>query len=156
MKAMAKSIPEGLHTVTPAMTIDGCADAIEFYKKALGAVEVDRAPDPSGKKIWHAQIRIGDSSIFVNDAFPEMGSVPSASSLWIYSDDVDAAFKRAVDAGAQVKMPLADMFWGDRMGSVVDRWGNRWTFAKHVKDLSPDEMKRATEEATASWQKDKK
>jgi hypothetical protein len=78
---MAKGIPEGLHSVTPAMTIDGCAEAIEFYKKAFGAVEIDRAPDPSGKKIWHAQIRIGNSAIFVNDVFPEMGSAPGSASL---------------------------------------------------------------------------
>ncbi|HZU81890.1 MAG TPA: VOC family protein [Polyangiaceae bacterium] len=152
---MSKAIPEGLHTVTPALTIDGCADAIEFYKKAFGAVLVQSAPDPSGKKIWHAQIRIGDSAIFLNDAFPEMGSAPSAASLWIYSGDVDAAFKRAVDAGAQARMPPADMFWGDRMASVADRWGNRWTLATHVKDLTPDEMKRAQDEASAQWNKKK-
>jgi uncharacterized glyoxalase superfamily protein PhnB len=113
---MARAIPEGLRSVTPSLTIDGCAEAIEFYKKAFGAVEVQRAPDPSGKKIWHAQIRIGDSAVFLNDAFPEMGSAPGTGSLWIYTDDVDAAFRRAVDAGAQVRMPLGDMFWGDRMG----------------------------------------
>jgi len=148
---MAKPIPEGLRTITPQMTIDGCAEAIEFYKKAFGAVEVMRAPDPSGKKIWHATIRIGDSSIFVNDAFPEMGGGASTTSLWIYTDSVDAAFKRAVDAGAKVMMPLADMFWGDRMGAVTDRWGNRWTIAQHTSDMSPEEMKRAQDEAAAQW-----
>ncbi len=153
---MTKAIPEGLRSVTPALTIDGCAEAIEFYKKALGAVEVDRAPDPSGKKVWHARIRIGDSAVFVNDAFPEMGASAAPASLWIYSNDVDAAFKRAVDAGAEVKMPLADMFWGDRMGSVVDRWGNRWTFAQRVKDLTAGEMKHASEEASAAWKKEGK
>jgi PhnB protein len=153
---MTKAIPEGLHSVTPAMTIDGCAEAIEFYKKAFGAVEIERAPDPSGKKIWHAQIRIGNSAIFVNDVFPEMGSVAGSASLWIYSGDVDAAFKRAVDAGVEVKMPLADMFWGDRMASVVDRWGNRWTLAQRTRDMTPDEMKRATEEGAAEWNKRKK
>jgi PhnB protein len=153
---MARAIPEGLRTVTPAMTMDGCADAIEFYKKAFGAVEEGRAVDPSGKKIWHAQIRIGDSAIFVNDAFPEMGPVPGPVSLWIYSEDVDAAFKRAVDAGAEVKMPPADMFWGDRFGAVVDRWGHRWNLAQHTKDMTPDEMKRAGEAAAAEWNKEKK
>jgi PhnB protein len=153
---MARAIPEGLRTVTPAMTIDGCAEAIEFYKKAFGAVEVSRAIDPSGKKVWHAQIRIGDSAIFVNDAFPEMGPVPGPVSLWVYTDGIDAAFKRAVDAGAEVKMPLADMFWGDRMGAVVDRWGHRWNLAQHVKDMTPDEMKRAGEAAAAEWNKERK
>jgi uncharacterized glyoxalase superfamily protein PhnB len=153
---MAKPIPQGLHSVTPQLTMDGCMDAIEFYKKAFGAVLVDSAPDPSGKKVWHAQIRIGDSAIFLNDAFPEMGSTPSTTSLWIYSENVDGAFKRAVDAGAQVRMPIADMFWGDRMGAVVDRWGNRWTLAQHMKDLSPEEMKRASEEAAAQWRQGKK
>jgi len=152
---MTKAIPEGLHSVTPQLTIDGCAEAIEFYKKAFGAVEVQRAPDPSGKKVWHAQINIGDSAIFVNDTFPDMGSGPGPASLWLYSDNVDAAFKRAVDAGVTVKMPLADMFWGDRMGSVVDRWGNRWTLAQHVKDMSPAEMRAAGAAAAAVWQKPK-
>jgi uncharacterized glyoxalase superfamily protein PhnB len=148
---MAKAIPEGLHSVTPSMTIEGCAEAIEFYKKAFGAVELSRAPDPSGTKIWHAEIRIGDSVVFVNDAFPEMGSAPNATSLWLYSENVDAAFRRAVDAGAQVKMPPADMFWGDRMAALSDRWGNRWTLAQRTRDLSGDEMKRASEQAAAEW-----
>ncbi len=146
---MTQAIPEGQHSVTPQLTVDGAADAIAFYKKAFGAEEIQRAPDPSGKKIWHAAIRIGNSTIFINDAFPEMGAAPLVSSLWIYTAGVDAAFKRAVDAGAQVKMPLADMFWGDRMGSLVDRWGNRWTLAQHTKDLSPEEMRGASAEAAA-------
>ena len=107
-----------MHTVTAELAVDGAAEAIEFYKKAFGAEEVTRAPDPSGKKIWHAQIRIGDSQVFVNDVFPEMGgSAGRRRSLWIYVENVDALFKRATDAGATVKMPLADMFWGDRLGA---------------------------------------
>jgi uncharacterized glyoxalase superfamily protein PhnB len=148
---MARGIPTGLHSVTPSLTVDGCAEAIEFYKKAFGAVEVSRAPDPSGKKIWHAQIRIGDSAVFLTDAFPEMGTAPTTASLWFYSDDVDAAYKRAVDAGAQVKTPLADMFWGDRMGTLVDRWGIRWSLAQRVRELSADEMQTAAEEAAREW-----
>ena len=155
-RAMVKPIPEGLRTVTPALTVDGCAAAIEFYRKAFGAVEVSRAPDPSGKKIWHAHIRIGDSAIFLTDAFPEMGSMATTASLWLYSDNVEAAFKRAVDAGAEVKMPLQDMFWGDRWGALVDRWGIRWNLAQHVKDMSPEEMKRASEEAAAQWRQGRK
>ncbi len=153
---MAKAIPEGLHSVTPSLTVDGAADAIDFYKKAFGAAEVDRAPDPSGKKVWHAHIRIGNSAIFVTDAFPDMGSIAGAASLLIYTENVDAAFKRAVDAGAQVKMPVADMFWGDRMGVLVDRWGNRWTLAQRVKDMTPEEMRRASEEAAAQWRQQAK
>jgi uncharacterized glyoxalase superfamily protein PhnB len=153
---MAKGIPEGLRSVTPAMTIDGCAEAIEFYKKAFGAVEIARAPDPSGAKIWHAEIRIGDSVVFMNDAFPDMGSAANVTSLWLYSDDVDAAFRRAVDAGAEVKMPLADMFWGDRMASLSDRWGNRWTVAQRMKDLSQGEMASASKEAAEQWRAEEK
>ncbi len=153
---MAKAIPDGLRSITPQLTIDGADEAIAFYKKAFGAEEQHRAVDPSGKKVWHAQIRIGDSAIFVNDAFPEMGGLPNTTSLWIYTDGVDAAFQRAVAAGAQVKMPVADMFWGDRMGAVVDRWGNRWTLAQHTKDMSPEEMKRAQDAAVAQWNAAKK
>jgi PhnB protein len=153
---MAKPIPDGMHSVTPQLSIDGAAEALEFYKKAFGATEIDRAPDPSGKKIWHASIRIGNSVVFVNDTFPEMGSGANPSSLWIYSEDVDAAFKRAVDAGAQVKMPLSDMFWGDRMASLMDKWGNRWTLAQRVKDMTPDEMKSASEAASKEWEQQSK
>jgi uncharacterized glyoxalase superfamily protein PhnB len=150
---MAKPIPEGLHTVTPSLALEGAAEALAFYAKALGAVETMRAPDPSGKKIWHAEFRIGDSIIFINDVFPEMGGSPSNVNLWIYSDDVDAAFKRAVDAGCTVRMPVADMFWGDRVGSVGDKWGIHWTFAKHVKDMTPEEMKKAQDAFVASTKK---
>jgi PhnB protein len=153
---MAQPIPEGLRTVTPQLTIDGCAEAIEFYKKAFGAIEIRRAPDPSGKKIWHAELQLGDSVIFVNDAFPEMGSTADSTTLWVYGEGVDAAFDRAVGAGAKVKMPLADMFWGDRMGAVVDAWGNRWILAQHVKDMSPEEIKRASEETAARWNQENK
>ena len=135
-----KAVPEGLHTVTAALAVDGASDAIAFYKKAFGAEEVSRAPDPSGKKIWHAQIRIGDSQIFVNDVFPEMGGGPGSARLWVYVENVDSLFKRAADAGAVVKMPLADMFWGDRYGQLEDPFGHRWSIATHVRDVTPVEM----------------
>ena len=140
---MAKSIPEGLHSVTAQMNVEGASEAIEFYKKAFGAEVVHVAMDPSGKKIWHGAIRIGDSQIFINDVFPEMGNKASISNFWLYGDDVDARWKRALDAGCKVGMPLADMFWGDRLGSVTDQWGNRWNLAQHVKDMSPAEMQAA-------------
>jgi PhnB protein len=148
-----KGVPEGLHTVTPSLTIDGCAEAIEFYKKALGAKEVMRAPDPSGKKIWHAAIQVGDSQIFMNDTFPEMGSGASKSRLWLYFDAVDAAWKTATDAGMTVRMPLGDMFWGDRMGMASDTWGNEWTFAQRIANPTPEEMKAAQDAFVAQQEK---
>jgi len=151
-----RAIPEGLHSVTPALTLSDCAAALEFYKKAFGALEIQRAGDPSGKKVWHAQIRIGDSAIFANDEFPEMASGARPMNLWIYGDDVDGRFKRAVDAGAKPVMPPADMFWGDRMAKVIDPWGNDWTLAQHVKDLTPAEMKAAQDAAIAELKKEKK
>lgn len=142
---MAKAIPEGMHTLTPQLNVDGAAEAIEFYKQAFGATEKSRAPDPSGKKIWHAELAIGDSVLFINDTFPEMGGGASVMTLWLYTTDVDAAFARAVSAGATVKMPLADMFWGDRMGQVTDPWGTTWCLSQHVRDMSHEEMQRAAE-----------
>ena len=153
--AKVRAIPEGMHTVTPALTIEGAAQAIEFYKKAFGALEVDRAMDPTGKKVWHASMRIGDSMIFLGDASPEMGAPAQPSRLWIYTEGVDAAFQRAVSAGATVRMPVQDMFWGDRMGQVQDRWGNVWSIAQHMKDLTPAEMKKAQDEFVAQMAKRK-
>ena len=148
--AKARPIPEGLHSVTPQLTLKGCAEAIEFFKKAFGAVELSRAIDPSGTKVWHAALRIGDSTIFCNDDFPEMGSGPKTSQLWIYGDDVDARWKRAVDAGAKVLMPLGDMFWGDRMGTLGDAWGNQWSLSQRIKEMTPEEMKKAGEAFAAA------
>jgi PhnB protein len=150
---MVKAIPEGLHALTLQLSIDGCAQAIEWYKKAFDAQEVRRAPDPSGKKIWHAELRIGDSTFMVNDTFPEMGAEASRASTWLYTEDVDAAWKRAVDAGGKVKMPLSDMFWGDRMGTLVDPFGNQWSLARRIKNLTNEEMQRAQDEFVASMSK---
>jgi uncharacterized glyoxalase superfamily protein PhnB len=151
--AKVRAIPEGLHSITTQLSVDGASDAIEFYKKAFGAEELSRFPDPSGKKVWHAALRIGDATFFVNDTFPEMGSGGTKAQLWIYGDNVDAAFERAVGAGAKVMMPLADMFWGDRIGTVTDRWGNQWTIGQHVKDMSPEEMRKAGEEFAKNMKK---
>lgn len=147
---MAKAVPEGMHTLTAQLTIDGCDKAIEWYQKAFGAELVARAPDPSGKKVWHAMMRIGDSMFFLNDTFPEMGGHAHPSSMWIYTDNVDQKWKRAVDAGGKPVMPLADMFWGDRMGTLTDPFGNRWSVAQHMKDMTPDEMKKAEDAFVAS------
>ncbi len=151
---MVKPVPEGMHNVTPSFAVEGCADAIETYKKVFGAVEKSRAMDPSGKKIWHAQLTIGDSSIFVNDYMPEMGMTkPGGQGLWIYSEDAEKMFERAKAANFKVTMEMADQFWGDRTGSVMDRWGNNWTIAKHVKDMSEAEMKKAGEEFAKNFKK---
>jgi len=148
---MTKAIPEGLTSLTPQMNLDNANEAIVFFKKAFGAEEKNRAPDPSGKKIWHAELHIGNAAFFVNDSFPEMGTSPNVTNLWLYTENVDAAFQRAVDAGAQVKMQVQDMFWGDRIGAVADRWGNTWTLSQRTRDLSSDQMKKETEKVAAEW-----
>ena len=138
-------IPEGSHTVTPHLIVAGAAEAIEFYKKAFGAEELFRVPTP-GDTIGHAELQIGDSHIMLCDEYPQMGAVSpkelKGSPVWIhlYVEDVDAAFKRAVDAGAKVDMPLADMFWGDRYGKVTDPFGHKWSLATHVEDVPTDEL----------------
>jgi PhnB protein len=149
----ARAIPDGLHSLTPALTLDGAAEAIEFFKEAFGASEISRALDPSGKKVWHAALRIGDSAFFVNDAFPEMGAAAMPSKLWIYGERVDAAFARATGAGAKVLMTPADMFWGDRMCKVADRWGNEWSLAQRVQDLTPEEVQTAQDAFVAGMKK---
>ncbi len=147
-----KPVPAGYHTITAQLAIDGAEKAIEFYQKAFGAEVVDKALDPSGKKIWHASLRIGDSMIFVNDVFRDMGGEQARSELWLYVSDCDASFKRAVEAGATPRMPPMDMFWGDRMGNVVDPFGQKWTIATHIKDMTPEEMKKAEAEFVAKMQ----
>jgi PhnB protein len=147
--AKAKSaIPEGHHTVTPQLTLDNAAQAIDWYKKALGADEVSRAVGPDGK-ILHAELRIGNSRIMLNDAM--MGTKgPNAlggspASLWLYVEDCDALFNRAVAAGGQIAHggmgKMQDQFWGDRSGTLTDPHGYTWTIATHKEDLTPEEMK---------------
>ena len=142
--AKVQAVPPGYQTVTPHLTINGAAEAIEFYKKAFGAEERSRAPAPDGK-IMHAEIKIGDSIIMLNDA---MGGFPAnQSSLHLYVPDADALWKRATDAGAKVAMPLADQVWGDRYGALTDKWGNRWSSATHKEDVPPQEMEKRMQEA---------
>jgi PhnB protein len=150
---MTRAIPEGMHSLTPQLTVDNAAAAMELYKKAFGATEIQRAPDPSGKKIWHAALRIGDSMLFVNDVFPEMGGTLSNTGLWLYVSDVDAAFKRAIDAGAKPIQPPADMFWGDRMAHVGDPFGQKWAIATRIKVMTPEEMKKAADAFIAATKK---
>ncbi len=150
---MTNPIPKGYHSITAQLSLSNANDAIEFYKKAFGAEQLDYAPDPSGKKVWHCALKIGDSIIFVNDVFSDMGGVESVSSQWLYVADCDAAFKRAVAAGAKEIMAVNDTFWGDRMGHVVDPFGQKWTIATRIKDMTPEEMKAAADAFIASMKK---
>jgi len=145
-KTSVKPIPEGMRSLTPHLVCDGAAAAIEFYKKAFGATEVTRLPAPDGR-LMHAQVRIGDSVLMLVDEWPDMGALGpnklkgTSVTLHLYVTDVDAAFAKAVAAGATVKMPLADMFWGDRYGQVQDPFGHMWSLATHQRDLTPEEIK---------------
>ncbi|HEY3101986.1 MAG TPA: VOC family protein [Pyrinomonadaceae bacterium] len=147
-----KHIPEGYHSVTPYLIVRGGAAAIEFYNKAFGAVELFRFPTPDGK-IGHAEIKIGDSPIMLADEYPPMGyNSPqtvggSPVSLMIYVEDVDTVFNRAVEAGATVKEIVADKFYGDRNGTVVDPFGHIWHIATHKEDLSMEEMEQRAKSA---------
>jgi PhnB protein len=146
--AKAKSaLPEGFHTVTPQLTLDNAAQAIDWYKKALGATEVSRAAGPDGK-IMHAELQIGNSKIMVNDAMMG-GKGPRAlggspMSLWLYVDDCDALFNRAIAAGAKTQEgpmgKVSDQFWGDRAGTLIDPAGYQWTIATHKEDLTKQEL----------------
>ncbi len=153
MTKARKAVPDGFHTVTPQLTLDNAAQAIDWYKKALGAQEVSRAVGPDGK-IMHAELRIGDSPIMLNDAMMG-GKGPRAiggspASLWLYVEDCDALFNRAVSAGGQVAPgpmgKMADQFWGDRCGTFTDPHGYQWTIATHKEDLTREEMQRRQEE----------
>jgi PhnB protein len=143
-----KPIPKGSHTVTPHLICAGAGEAIEFYKKAFGAVELSRLPGPDGK-VMHASIRIGDSVIMLNDEMPQWGTFgPNALkgspvTIHLYVENADAVFNRAVNAGAKVTMPLDDMFWGDRYGKVEDPFGHQWSIGTHTREVSPEEMQKA-------------
>ena len=144
MSVQAK--PEGYHSVTPYIIVDGAAEAIRWYEQALGAKEKYRLP--MGDKIGHAEILIGDSHIMLSDEWPEHGihgparrGGPTATFM-IYVDDVDEAFARAVEAGGRVDKPVENQFYGDRSGTIVDPFGHKWTLGTHVEDVSEDEMRR--------------
>ena len=142
-----KHIPDGYHSVTPYLIVAGAARALDFYKKAFGAEEIIRVPQPDGR-IRHAELRLGTSVIMLADENPEtfargpqsIGGTPV--SLMVYVEDVDKVFARAVEAGATVERPLANQFYGDRTGGVVDPFGHRWYLATHVEDVAPEEMER--------------
>ncbi|MGA9393579.1 MAG: VOC family protein [Candidatus Sulfotelmatobacter sp.] len=147
----AKPIPEGYHTITPSLTVRDAARAIEFYKRAFGAVEKGVMKGPDGK-VMHAELRIGDSLVMLADEFPQFGSLSPQSiggtgtGLHIYVEDVDSAFDQAIGAGAVVEMPVTDMFWGDRFGKLVDPFGHKWSIATHNRDMSMEEIEEAQEE----------
>ncbi|MDE1832423.1 MAG: VOC family protein [Thaumarchaeota archaeon] len=146
---MVKPIPDGYHTVTPTLIISGAADAIEFYKKAFDAKEVFRFPGPDGKSIMHAEIKIGDSPVMLGDEMPKMGCLSpkttgsTSSGIFLYVQDADSVFNKAVAAGAKPQMPMMDAFWGDRFGSVIDPFGHVWSISTRKKDLTMEEIQKA-------------
>lgn len=150
---MATPIPNGYHTVTASFTFKDSKKAIEFYKKAFGAKVLDLFPHPSGQGIMHATLQIGDSIVMMGDENPDaencgksaetLGSSPI--SLYLYVPNVDAAFNQAVGAGAAATMPVADMFWGDRVGQVKDPFGYLWMIATHIQDLTNAEIRKGAE-----------
>src|SRR4030095_16109766 len=149
-----KPIPEGYHSVTPYLIIEGAVEAIAFYAKAFGAKELFRFPTPDGK-IGHAELKIGDSPIMLAYAYPAMGYNSPKSlggspvSLMIYVENVDTVFNQAVQAGATVKEALSDKFYGDRSGSLIDPFGHVWHVSTHKEDVSMEEMEKRAKAASA-------
>ena len=147
MSAKVKPVPDGYHTVTPYLIIKGAAGALEFYKKAFGAEELYRMPQPDGR-IGHAEIRIGNSRVMLADEFPETGYRSPQSlggspvSILLYVKDVDAMAGKALAAGAKVIRPVQDQFYGDRSGTFADPYGHVWTIATHKEDVSVEEINR--------------
>jgi uncharacterized glyoxalase superfamily protein PhnB len=148
MVSQVKPIPDGFHSLTPHLVCENASAAIDFYKAAFGATELSRLPGPDGK-LMHGSVRIGDSILMLTDEFPQYGGLGpkmlkgSPVTLHLYVTDVDAAFAKAIAAGAKVKMPVADMFWGDRYGQVEDPFGHFWSLAMHIRDTTPAEMQAA-------------
>ncbi len=150
-----KPIPEGYHTVTPALTVERCSEAIEFYKRAFGATERYVMPGPDGM-VAHAELQIGDSVVMLSDPFPQASTRAPTDlggttfSVFLYVEDVDKIFNQAVEAGATVAMPLENQFWGDRFGTVIDPYGHAWGMATHVEDVPPEEMEERSQQALAA------
>jgi PhnB protein len=141
-----KSYLEDFHTITPHLIVRGVAQAVEFYHQAFGAEELYRNLAPDGKAIMHSELLLGDSRFFLHDEFPDHGALSplglngTAITLHLYVEDVDALFQRAVNAGAEVLMPLANCFWGDRFGILKDPFGHQWSVATRIEDLSPAQI----------------
>jgi PhnB protein len=147
-----KPIPDGYHAVTPYLIMKEAAKAIDYYRRAFGAMELMRFPAPGGK-IMHAEIKIGDSTVMLADEFPEMGYLGPESrggstvSILLYVENVDEVFNRAVAAGAKVLRPVKNEFYGDRTGTLADPFGHVWSVATHVEDVTPEEMQRRFRES---------
>lgn len=147
-KAKVNPIPEGYHTVTPYLCVRDAEKALEFYKKAFGAIEIVRMADPSNGKIGHAEIKIGNSMIMLADEFPEMGFKSpqmfggSPVSIHLYVEDVDALARKAIKAGAKVIREVKDQFYGDRNGAVEDPFGQTWYMSTHIEDVTPEEIEK--------------
>ncbi len=149
---MAKPIPEGYHSVTPSLTFKDSTKAVEFYKKAFGAHSVEVFPSPDGKRTMHATMKIGDSILMMGDEMPNSDCARSAETLgaspinfFIYVPNADQAFRQAIAAGGKEAMPVMDMFWGDRCGTLKDPFGYSWTIATHKQDLTPEQVKKGAE-----------
>jgi PhnB protein len=155
MANKVKPIPDGYHSVTPYLVVDGAAKAIDYYKKVFDATEIMRMTSPDGGRIGHAELKIGDSPIMLADEHPEMnirgphaiGGSPV--SMMVYVDDVDSVAQRALAAGAQELRPVADQFYGDRSGTFLDPFGHTWTISTHVEDVPPEEMEKRAAAAMA-------
>ncbi len=147
MAGNVKPVPEGYHSVTPYLIVDGAAAAIEFYKKAFGAIEMVRMPAPGGR-VGHAEIKIGDSHVMLADEDLAMNARSPKSvggspiSLLLYVENVDKTVERALAAGAKLERPVEDKFYGDRMGGIQDPFGHLWYVGTHIEDVSPEEMRR--------------
>ncbi|MBI1747544.1 MAG: VOC family protein [Acidobacteria bacterium] len=161
MTTKVKPIPEGYHTITPYIVVRDAARAIDFYKRAFGALELMRSLSPDGKSIMHAELKIGDSIFMLNDEFPAWKVLSpeslggSSTTLYLYVADADATYNQAVAAGATVAMPIMDAFWGDRCGQIVDPFGHKWSVATHKLDLTPEEIHKAGAVAMAQMSKEK-
>ena len=152
---MAKPIPDGYHSVTPYIYVKGAAKALEFYKNAFGAQEMFRLPGPDGQTIVHAEMNVGGSVIMLSDENQQMNAMSPETrggptgSIMLYVEDVDASYKRAIDAGAKEKAPPMDMFWGDRFSQVIDPFGHLWAIATHTEDVAPEEIEKRMNEWAA-------
>ena len=150
---MTQPVPEGYSTLMPYLAVDDASAAIDFYQRAFGAKE--RGRQAAGDSIMHAELEIGDSVIMLSDPFPQASTKPpkelggTSVSIMTYVEDTDAVYKQAIDAGATSLMEPDDMFWGDRLSSVQDPFGHSWTIATHIEDVSPEEMKKRSEEWAA-------
>ena len=156
MPNKVRPIPEGYHSVTPYLTVNNAARAIDFYQRAFGAKKIMQMDGPDGK-ISHAELKIGDSMLMLSDEMPRGNKSPqslggSTVGIFLYVENVDTVFNQAKSAGAKVDAPLEDMFWGDRFGKLTDPFGHSWALATHIEDVAPQDMKKRAQEAMAKMQ----